>query len=318
MNLPDLPQVTVREFLAELPADANVNLVGGDSGIDAKYISSVRVQKLGMALAGFSEYIRPGRVQIIGKSEIKFLSRFDDGERKAAVESGGLQNASCLLLTTGLDCPIEIKEIADDIGIPILRTDLPSSKAISAATDTLRSLLAPITTLHGVLLEIFGSGVLLIGESGIGKSECALDLINRGHRLVADDAVRIKRMGSELRGAAPKLLFEHIEIRGLGIINIRELHGAAAVCPEINVSLCIELKNLVDYADTDRLNLERELYEILELEIPKIVLPVSPGRNLSTLVETAVRIFLMSEQGTSVVENLLDRHSKEIEKSSNI
>lgn len=168
---------------------------------------------------------------------------------------------------------------------------------------------AATQTVHGVLMEMHGIGVLFTGDSGIGKSECALDLITRGHRLVADDMVEIKRLGKRLEGKAPDLTFGHLEIHGLGILNVRELFGISSICERIKIGLFIELRKWSDVADIERLGLEMDEHEIFDIRSAKFVLPVSPGRNLSALVETAVRLYLLRNSGFNAVEKLIEKHS---------
>jgi HPr kinase/phosphorylase len=169
-------------------------------------------------------------------------------------------------------------------------------------------MLAPQTMLHGVLLGMYGLGVFLQGESGIGKSECALDLITRGHHLISDDAVWVKKIGDKLEGRSPELTYEHLEIRGLGIINIRDLFGVSAVGKQIKIDLCIELKKWDELGEIERLGLETKETEIFGVRIPKFVLPVSSGRNVSTLVETAVRVHLLRATGYDAAQKLIKKH----------
>ena len=172
--------------------------------------------------------------------------------------------------------------------------------------------LAPQITIHGVLLGIYGIGVLIVGESGIGKSECALDLITRGHSLVSDDAVCIRKIGSRLEGRSPELTFEHIEIRGLGILNIRDLFGVSSVRKCKSIALCIELKKWKDVEEIERVGLEMRQENIFGIEVPKVVLPVSSGRNLSTLVETAVRVHLLQISGGNAARKLIEKHTTKL------
>ena len=208
---------------ASLRGGSFPRVVAGRGGIETRRIASDRVQKLGLALAGFSDYIRPGRIQMIGNNEIKYLDKLSSDERKAAFEMLDLQMIPCIFVTKGLDLPVELKHIADKNDLPVLATELVSSLVINITTELLRDRLASEVTIHGVLMEMEGIGVLITGESGVGKSESALDLITRGHRLVSDDAVHIRRIGDKLLGMSPKITFEHLEIRGLGIVNVREL-----------------------------------------------------------------------------------------------
>ena len=239
-------QVSVAEFCRLAESSIGIDVAAGRGGLETRFISSDRVQKLGLALAGFNDYVRPGRIQMIGNNEIKFLEKMDSEEREAAFKKLDLQRTPCVLVTKGLEPPLELKRIADDINVPVLATKLVSSQAINLTTELLRERLAREIMIHGVLMEMGGIGVLITGESGIGKSESALDLITRGHRLVADDAVCVRRIGSRLFGTSPKMTFEHLEIRGLGIVNVRELFGVAAVCENIPIDLFIEFQRWDD------------------------------------------------------------------------
>ncbi len=268
------------------------------------------MQKLGLALSGFHDYIHSGRVQMVGKSEISFLAQLSDQDRRKAVDSLRPEDICCILLTTGLQPPIELFEFAETRGVPIVQTPAISSRAISLVTELLQKLLAPEITVHGVLLEMYGIGVLLFGESGIGKSECALDLITRGHRLVSDDAVRLRRAGSRLDGFAPELTAEHLEIHGLGILNVRDLFGVSSICEKIRIDLCIELVKWDEMEHIERIGLEMREKVIFEVPTPQFTLPVSSGRNLSTLLETAVRVFLLRQSGLDAAQQLVERHTE--------
>lgn len=159
-------------------------------------------------------------------------------------------------------------------------------------------------------MEMYGHGVLILGESGIGKSECALDLVTRGHRLVADDAVRLRKIGSYLEGRSHELTFELLEIRGLGVVNIRELYGASAVCESVSVSLCVEFRHWEEAESNERLELETQSLDLLGMSISKFEIPVSPGRNLSTLLETAVRVFRLNHIGNNATDKLVKDHTE--------
>lgn len=301
--------ITVAEFVEHSPAELAVKLVAGKAGFDLRRITSERIQKLGLALAGFGKYIHQGRIQIVGQSETAFLAQLQPATRIESLRSLDLDKIACVLLTKVTKAPAELIEIADESGLPVLQTPLGSSKAISLVTDFLQEQLAPTTILHGVLMEMFGVGVMLFGESGIGKSECALDLITRGYRLVSDDAVQIKRIGKSLEGRAPELTAEYLEIHGLGIINVRDLFGVSSICDRIKVELCIELKRWSEVEDIERIGLEMQEREIFGVRLAKFVLPVSSGRNLSTLVETAVRVYLLRNAGIDATRELIEKHS---------
>ncbi|MBA3804388.1 MAG: HPr(Ser) kinase/phosphatase [Acidobacteria bacterium] len=310
----DKPAITVSEFLAHAPPRLELSILAGASGATSRLIDSARIQKLGLALAGFTHYIHPGRLQIVGQSEIWYLGQLEPDKRREAIEHLSLHTISCVLVTKGLKPPSELIEAADGAGLPLLRTPLLSSLAINVVTDYLQELLAPLAVRHGVLMDLYGLGVLLEGTSGIGKSECALDLVARGHRLVSDDVVEVRRTSPErLIGSAPELLSAHLEIRGLGIINIRDLFGVSAISAEKTVDLCIRFERWDEALEVDRLGIDVQAVEILGVHVPQVLIPVSPGRNLSTLVETAVRVQLMRMRGYDAARTFVERHTQMLE-----
>jgi HPr kinase/phosphorylase len=310
----DQPAITVGEFLAQAPPQLELRVLAGAEGARVRQLTVPRIQKLGLALAGFTNYIHSGRLQIVGQSELRYLGQLDSERRREAIRNLSLESISCILVTKGLEPPIELIEEADAAGLPLLSTSVVSSVAISIVADCLQELLAPLEVRHGVLLDIYGLGILIEGASGIGKSECALDLIARGHRLVADDVVEVKRIGADkLLGAAPELLREHLEIRGLGIMNIRDLFGVSAINATKSIDLSIKLKRWDEAEEVDRLGIDAQTIEILGVSIPQLVIPVSPGRNLSTLVETAARVQLLRIRGYNAARELVARHEKMLE-----
>jgi HPr kinase/phosphorylase len=310
----DQPIITVSEFLASAPPRLELRILAGAEGTNVRRLTAPRIQKLGLALAGFTHYIHPGRLQIVGQSEIWYLGQLDAEKRREAIRNLSLEGIACVLVTKGLEPPPEFIEEADAAGLPLLSTPVVSSIAISTVTDCLHVLLAPLEVRHGVLLDIYGVGILIEGASGIGKSECALDLIARGHRLVADDVVEVRRVGAEkLMGTAPELLREHLEIRGLGIMNIRDLFGVSAISTTKTIDLSIKLKRWDEAEEVDRLGIDTQAIEILGIGVPQLVIPVSQGRNLSTLVETAVRVQLLRLCGYNAARDFVARHEKMLE-----
>jgi HPr kinase/phosphorylase len=309
------PIITVGEFVARAPEGLPLVFVAGARGAGARWLRTPRIQKLGLALAGFPHYVHEGRVQIVGQSELQFLGQLSAEDRRAAVARLELEKISCILVTKGLMPPPELIEACERAVLPLIQTPLVSSVAITAITEYLEEVLAPRETRHGVLLDLHGLGVLIEGKSGVGKSECALDLIMRGHQLVADDLVEIRRRRpGHLVGAAPDLLREHMEIRGLGILNIRELFGVSAVSGPKQLGLNIRLERWEDATEVDRLGLEERTVDILSVAVPYFVLPVSPGRNLATLVETAVRVHLMRLRGYNAAESFVARHAASLQR----
>src|SRR2546423_2967946 len=305
------PSVTVGAFVANAPARLRLGFIAGARGAETRYLRTPRIQKLGLALAGFTHYLHEGRVQIIGQSELQYLGELSAEERREAVARLDLEKISCVLVTKGLTPPAELIEAAERAALPLVQTPLVSSVAITEVTEYLEEALAPRETRHGVLLDLYGLGVLIEGKSGVGKSECALDLIMRGHQLVADDLVEVRRTRpGQLTGSTPDLLREHMEIRGLGILNIRELFGVSAVSGPKQIGLNIRLERWEEASEVDRLGLEARTVEILGVAVPHFLLPVSPGRNIATLVETAVRVYLLRLRGYNAAHRLVARHSE--------
>jgi HPr kinase/phosphorylase len=303
------PTITISEFVALAPARLEIELLAGHYGASTRRLTAPRIQKLGLALAGFTRYIHSGRLQIVGQSEIRFLGELAPDKRADAIDNLDPANISCILVTKNLEPPAELIKACDASSLPLLRTPLLSSEAIEIVTLFLQQILAPVAMLHGVLLDVYGLGVLLEGASGIGKSECALDLITRGHRLVSDDVVEVRSMSAERRvGSAPELLREHLEIRGLGIINIRDLFGVSSITNAKAVDLSIRLERWEDAMGVDRLGIDMQTVQILGVTVPQVILPVSPGRNLATLVETAVRVQLMRIRGYDAAQTFVTRH----------
>lgn len=303
------PCLTIAAFVAEAPPRLQLSFIAGERGAASRQLRVPRIQKLGLALAGFTHYVHEGRVQVVGQSELQYLGQLTPEERREAIGRLELDKISCVLVTKGLMPPPELMEAAEAASLPLVQTPLVSSAAIVEITEYLEDALAPRETRHGVLLDLYGLGVLIEGDSGVGKSECALDLITRGHQLVADDIVIVRRTRpGHLVGSTPDLLREHMEIRGLGILNIRELFGVSAVSGPKQVGLGIRLERWDEAKEVDRLGLDARSVAILEVPVPFFVLPVSPGRTLATLVETAVRVHLLRLRGYSAAELFVERH----------
>lgn len=289
--------ITVRDLYEARARALGLELLGGVNGLENP-ITSARIQKLGLALAGYTDYLHSGRIQFLGGTEIDYLSRLSHTLRNEAIARVFAFDLCCMIVTRGLDVPSELIEEATNYRVPVLRSSTESSRAIDVVTEFLEERLAPFITIHGGLLEVFGLGVLIIGDSGVGKSECALDLILRGHRLVSDDVVTIKRLGAErLVGTGPSRMQFHMELRGLGIINIKDLFGISAVSPRKELDLVIELVRWGRDREYDRLGLDDANHELLSVSVPLATMPVASGRNVATLVEVAVRLQMLKKQG---------------------
>jgi HPr kinase/phosphorylase len=292
-----IPSITVKELLSDDAIEGlQLSLVAGGEGLD-NVLNRANVQRPGLALAGFLEYVHPGVIQVFGKPEVSFLNERPPNERARILSQLCRQGGSCFLLASGLEPPRELVQETERHQVALLRTERPSAPTIDYLTRYLEDRLAPRTAEHGVLLDIYGLGVLLLGESGMGKSECALDLVVRGHRLVADDVVEIRRRREALIGAGPDLTRYHMELRGLGIVNVKDLFGVAAVRMSKHVELVIRLDPWREGKHYDRLGLDERFHEILGIELPYVEMPVGPGRNLSVLIEVAARNQLLKLEG---------------------
>jgi HPr kinase/phosphorylase len=308
-----IPSMTVGELLTDEAAESlNLVLLSGADGID-NVVDRPRIQKPGLALAGFLEYVHAGRVQVLGKSETSFLIERAPAERSRIVSQLCRQGVSCFVLTTGLEPPQELLDETESHGVPLLRTDLSSSATIERLTRYLEDRLAPRAVVHGVLLDIYGLGVLLLGDSGVGKSESAIDLVVRGHRLVSDDIVEIKQLGDRLVGTGPELTRYHMELRGLGIINVKDLFGVASVRMTKFVEFVIKLDPWKPGKTYDRLGLDDIGYEILGVTLPFVEMPVGPGRNLSVLIEVAARNHLLKLRGHHPARDLARKLGERIQ-----
>jgi HPr kinase/phosphorylase len=304
------PGVTVGRLLQSHPETLGLDLeiLAGSGGLDRR-ITSPYVQRTGLALAGFHEYLRSGRVLVFGNSEVRYLESLQAGDRTDTMRKVcEHEDVPCILITGGLRVFGELVFEAERCHLPVIRTQIPTPVAIAKVTAILEDSFVARELLHGVLLDILGLGVLIVGESGIGKSECALDLVVRGHRLVADDTVEVRRRAETiLIGSCPELTRHHMEIRGLGVINIQDLFGIAATRTSKRIELVVQLERWEARRDYERLGLNDERYHILKLPLPLIRMPVAPGRNLAILVEIAARNQLLRGRGHHAAQKLAAR-----------
>lgn len=304
--------VPVINLLRDKDHRLQLELIAGKKGL-SKRITIPRIQKPGLALTGDISNLHPGRIQILGKAEMRYLSSISEKKLKAVIEKICELDIACFVVTRDIEPPQVLLRTCNKRDIPLFHTKLLTSTFVNRATRFLEESLAATTTIHGVLLDVFGVGILIIGKSGVGKSECALDLILRGHRLVADDIVNVRRQPpSSLYGTGSEIIKYHMEIRGLGIINIRDLFGISAVRDRKLVELVVELTEWDPNIEYDRLGLDEQRFTLLDVNVPMIQLPVRPGRNLSAIIEVASRNYLLKVGGHHSAQEFQDRLGKEI------
>ncbi len=305
------PSIPVTRLLEDEQYDLKLELVAGRDGLNHA-ITSSRIQKPGLALTGFTEHLHPERVQVFGNTEISYLRTLDEAQQRDVIAKLFDSELACVVVTKGLEIPAPLIEGCEHARLTLMRTPLVSSAFISQVQAFLEEALTATGSLHGVLLDVFGVGVLLLGKSGIGKSEIALDLVMRGHRLVADDIVNLYRRGGDVYGFGNDLIQHHMEIRGLGIINIKDLFGVASVRDRKKLELVIELVDWDPKAEYDRLGLDQEAMNIVGVELPHAVVPVRPGRNMTTIVEVAARNHLLKLRGHHPAQEFAEKLSQAI------
>lgn len=298
-----MDHVTVKDVMERF----GLELSAGAEGI-GRHIASSDISRPGLEVAGFFEYYPANRIQLLGKSEISFFSmlpRLDKMERARKLCS---PDTPMLVVCHSMRIPPELVAAAEEEQVPLLSSPMTTTKLSNKLSDFLENRLAPMTAVHGVLLDIYGLGVLITGKSGIGKSEVALDLVKRGHRLVADDMVEIRQVAEDtLVGNPPELLRHLLEIRGLGIIDVQMLFGASAIRDFKRITLIIDLELWDPERSYDRLGLEEEKLKILDTELTRLTVPVRPGRNMSSIVEVAAMNHRMKQMGMNAAEQFSER-----------
>ncbi|WP_210365330.1 HPr(Ser) kinase/phosphatase [Bacillus sp. REN3] len=291
----------------------NMELLSGEEGVNRPIITS-DISRPGLEIAGYFEYYPAERLQLLGKTELSFFEKLNPSERVSRMEKLCTDITPGIIVTRNMEVPAELIEAAEHESVPVMRSDLKTTRLSSHLTNFLESKLAPTTAVHGVLVDVYGIGVLITGKSGVGKSETALELVKRGHRLVADDCVEIRQedLGT-LVGNSPELIEHLLEIRGLGIINVMTLFGAGAVRSHKRISLIINLEIWDQKKSYDRLGLDEEKMKIIDTEITKLTVPVRPGRNLAVIIEVAAMNFRLKRMGVNAAEQFTSRLADVIE-----
>jgi HPr kinase/phosphorylase len=299
-----------REYILELEA------IAGFRGLPRK-IYNAKIQKLGLVITGHMVYLHPHRIQILGNTEISYLRSLEEEKSKEIIKELCTHDVVCFIATRNLKVPDYLLAECESKGIPLLRTKLVTSVFIERVSKYLEERLALSTNVHGVLMDILGVGVLIVGRPGIGKSESALELIMRGHTFVADDMVYAKKMGPlELHGESPEMIRNLLEIRGIGIVDIRHLFGVSAVRYRKKIDLVVELLDWDDKVECERLGLKEDKYRLLGIDLPLVKIPVSLGRNMSAIIELACRNQILKGQGVHTARELEEKLLKSIEANS--
>jgi len=281
-------------------------IVAGHDGL-ANSVSVPRIQKPGLALSGWPEQLHTRRLQVLGGTEVDYLEAIEEAARALGIRTLMASEPAAVIVCRGRTAPGALVVACNQARVPLLVSTLTTADFIVAVTGWLGDRLAPQAQVHGVAIDVIGIGVLLLGKSGIGKSETALDLVVRGHRLVADDVVQIWRKGNAALATGEELIRHCLEIRGIGIINIKELFGVSAVRETKKIELVVELVEWDEGAEYDRLGLDDVRYTVVGLDLPRLCLPVRPGRNLATLIEVAARNQLLKAQGHHSARELQER-----------
>jgi HPr kinase/phosphorylase len=305
--------------VADLVKQFNLEVVCGEGYLN-RPIMTADLYRPGLEIAGFFEYYPQDRVQMLGKTEVTFVEMLSEKLSKERFTNLCHEDTPCIIISRGLEAPEALVEVAKEHHVPVLRSNVATTILASRITGHLENLLAPQTTIHGVLVDVYGVGMLITGTSGVGKSETALELVKRGHRLIADDAVEIRQTTDNvLYGTAPDLIKHLLEIRGVGIINVMTLFGAGAVRNSKRVTLVVKLENWQQDKQYDRLGLDEVTTRILDTEVPLATIPVRPGRNLAVILEVAAMNYRLKRMGynaalqftnklTEAIDNDLDFH----------
>lgn len=298
-----MSKVTIKDILNKF----KLELISGEEGIN-RPVTTSDISRPGLEMAGFFDYYPEDRLQLLGRTELTFFSMLNEEDRIVRMQRLCTDVTPGIIITRGLEIPEELIEASEQEAVPVMRSNLKTTQLVSRLTNYLEIALAPTIAIHGVLVDVYGVGVLITGQSGVGKSETALELVKRGHRLVADDCVEIRQEDQEsLVGNSPPLIEHLLEIRGLGIIDVMTLFGAGAVRSYKRITMCIHLENWDQNKRYDRLGLDEDKMKIFDVEIPKLTIPVRPGRNLAVIIEVAAMNFRLKRMGVNTAKQFTQR-----------
>ena len=294
--------------LSAVIKEAGLEVVYMPTPAEERMVTSPDVNRPGLALSGYLDYFDSDRIQVLGMNEHGFLQNLPYDLRQAHIDELVATNPPAIIVTRSLPVPAELREACEKHGVPLLQSKDSTSELMAALISYLNVQLAPRITRHGVLVEVYGEGVLLLGDSGIGKSETAIELIKRGHRLIADDAVEIRRVSAKtLVGSSPDNIRHFVELRGIGIVNVRRMYGIGSVKNTEKINMAIQMEPWEQGKNYDRMGLEGETINILGIEVPSITIPVSPGRNLAIIIEGAAMVNRQKKMGYNAAQELLHK-----------
>ena len=297
----------------------DLNVIYASDDYESYTISNYNVSRPALQLAGFYDYFYPGQIQIIGKAEMAYLRTLDEEAMEASLDRFFSHHVAAVIVCHRIPPHSLMVEYARKYNTNLLSTDVATSEFLAQIINTLRTHLAPRENVHGVLVQVHGEGLLITGDSGIGKSETALELVKRGHRLVADDAVEVKRMNrTTISGSAPEMIRYLMELRGLGLIDVRKIYGIGAVLPSCNIDLVVNFEHWDSSRFYDRLGLETETTSILGVEVPKVTIPVAPARNLAIILEVAAMNNRQKRLGHNTALEFTMQHDSMIDSGWNV
>lgn len=310
-----MKEMNFKIHLTKVIDEFSLEKIYASTDVDKVMIETPEINRPALQIAGFYDYFDPKRLQVIGKVEITYLEQFARDKRYELMEELFKRKVPAVILTRNMHILPEMLELAEKYDVSLLRTEESTSSIMSAMISYLNVQLAPRRTRHGVLVEVYGEGVLIMGESGVGKSETAIELLKRGHRLVADDAVEIKRVSSRtLVGSSPDIIRHFVELRGIGIVDVKEIFGMGAVKDTESINMIIHLEPWVEGKQYDRLGMLDEYTNIMGINIPSLTIPVKPGRNLAIIIEVASMNNRQKRMGYNAAVELNNRLMREMNK----
>lgn len=312
-----MSQISIKQLFEDKKDKLDLRWVDGECN-DGKFLNNDIIAQSTQGIIGHLNFIHPNWIQVLSHAEIDYINQLQPAGLKSKIKLLADSNIACFIVADNAEVPASIRELASATDTPVFCSPFPSLEVIWLLRTYLGRVLATTSTMHGVLLDVLGLGVLIIGESGVGKSELALELISRGHGLVADDVVELRRIAPEtLEGSCPSMLRDFLEVRGLGVLNIRTIFGETAVRRRKNMKLIVYLQkfNGSDVNSTERLPISHLNESIMNVDIRKVVIPVAAGRNLAVLVEAAVRNFILQLRGIDSTQEFINRQQKELEQS---